>query len=676
MLQACPLVISRQLKRGGSLLLAAKVIVLSRLLHKTLSKPSDVPPIVDKLRDQLGSLRRRLLARIDRQLASTEVEVSSHVEAMCAFSLATSSTPTDVLKHFQSVRLEAIKSQFEEKVDVHDHILQALKLCVQTLQQAQVIFPALLSQALSKLKGNSLIRNTDVQGVLELNLSIHERWVAEEVRNYTPWPRHDELQKPEAERLMKAWAKQAMASTVKGMGGALANLKDLRSVVKLRQEMVEVWLASSKRAPGLDPARVLDELRETLNDRITALIKQTATGVRTLVDGMYEAIHEWSPAAHVRTSLWDGSLTSADISDGATVFKKAVINANRGCNKPILDLVSIYKTWTDSVVEIRQIIKEIRDIRWDDDLDVDEDDDLGLDSRQSLLSEDDPLVLEEALEEALSKSFGQLHQALSKLVGLVEDTDPEADKKSIFLLRILRETRQQLPRLGIKTSAIQAAQPFSSDIIEPLHRKLAQKVATTPVESYKSSLSRTLKSKKCPGRALWEGTPSLPIRPSPKAFKFLGNLTQSMADAGGDVWAPGAVRTFKAVLRVEARTLLQATITQLLAGEQPPTNGTGTAHDITQQDATASQQQEGNDKDASSSKEDHAARRDNVIQLLFDLAYLQCAFNQPGESADISLVEPAQLRDELQLDAAALTHLQESSKEYWKKTYLLFALLS
>ena len=95
-------------------LLISKVLVISRLVHKALSQSESKPPIVDQLWEKLLSARRQLLRRIDRRLASTTGDTASLTESMCAYALATSSTPSDVLKHFHKVRKDKM-------VNEHDH---------------------------------------------------------------------------------------------------------------------------------------------------------------------------------------------------------------------------------------------------------------------------------------------------------------------------------------------------------------------------------------------------------------------------------------------------------------------------------------------------------------------------------------------------------------------------
>ena len=50
-----------------------------------------------------------------------------------------------------------------------------------------------------------------------MKLDIHEHWISEEVRQYTPYPRTDELQKAGAERLLRTWGKAALKAYLAGL---------------------------------------------------------------------------------------------------------------------------------------------------------------------------------------------------------------------------------------------------------------------------------------------------------------------------------------------------------------------------------------------------------------------------------------------------------------------------
>ena len=243
---------TRLMKREGTYLLIAKVLVISRLLHKALSQSKNKPPIVDQLWEKLLSVRRKLVRRIDKRLASTTGEITSLVESMCAYALVTSSPPTDVLNHFHKSRLDKMNSDLKRGGDeLAKHSTSALKLCIQTCLDTQTIFPRRLADGLAKLKTQPLIQDSGVRDLYELNLDVHARWIGDEARNYTPWPRHDELQRPEAERILHRWSRDAIAAFLKGIKTALDSEERLKEVAHLRQELIETWILSGSRMAGV-----------------------------------------------------------------------------------------------------------------------------------------------------------------------------------------------------------------------------------------------------------------------------------------------------------------------------------------------------------------------------------------------------------------------------------------
>ena len=324
-----PVVMTRLMKTGGSYLLIAKVLVISRLLHKSLlSQPSHKAPIVGQLWERLLSVRRKLLRRIDKRLSSTQGETASLVESMCAYALATSSTPTDVLHHFHKMRLEKMNSELRAGGDeLAKHGISALKLCIQTCLDTQTIFPRRLAEALSKLKAHPLIQDPDIRGLYELNLDVHDRWLGDEARNYTPWPRHDELQRPEAERILHRWSKDVIAAFLKGIQKALEQEERLKEVADLRQELIETWILSGSRMAGVKSANVLDDLRDTMNDKLETIVRSRTNGLQDVVAELSNQLDAVSSSDKaVALSLWDTTTKASDLSNGAQIFKSTILN--------------------------------------------------------------------------------------------------------------------------------------------------------------------------------------------------------------------------------------------------------------------------------------------------------------------------------------------------------------
>ena len=679
-LQSCPIVMTRLLKKGGSSLLIAKVLVLSRLLHKALSQTANKPPFVDNVGDQLGSLRRKLLSRIDKHLSSPTADTSTLVENMCAFSLATSSTPTDVLRHFHHVRMEAIVEAFEPHKKVQEHILNSLELCVRTLQDTQAIFPRRLADSLAKLKLHPLMQDPDVRAITELNLDIHERWIVNEARNYTPWPRHDELQRVDAEKLLKSWANHAISSFLKGMKDVLSHVQDPKAVAKLRRQLFETWLASGSGVPGLKSSGVLDDLRVAINSHLGSIVHVRAQGLHIIISEISKILENWSATnREIKTSLWDNSTTSMEISNGAESFKQAVLDKSHGRNDYVLRIVSMYQQWADSVLEAKSIIKEMREARWDEDFGDsadDSDDEFGLDSKQALLSEDDPRSLEEKVQEVISEALLELQKNLKTLIArLTSDTQESSLPQAIFLLRVLREVSERIPRLGLKdTWSTSPSLPFASPLVEPLHNALATSISQSALDSLKRCLRKFSTSRRILSRTLWEGNPPLPVQPSPGTFKFLHTLSKDMGVCGSDLWAPGAVRTIKSVAGTEVCNLLKECANSIQAEDETLVVYNRQINSIKQEGDEDDQQVEDE-----STIDKCEVKKEKLTQLLFDISYLQrcLSLSDHGSSSDEHFDTLSEATCQAaSLDEAGRVRLRKSAADYRKRTYLLFALLS
>ncbi|KAF2491293.1 hypothetical protein BU16DRAFT_529846 [Lophium mytilinum] len=674
-LQSCPNVMTRLLKKKGSSLLIAKILVMSRLLHKSLSQSTNKPPYVDQIRDQLASLRGRLLRRIDKQLSSPAADISILVENMCAFALATSSTPTDVLRHFHGVRKDAIADSFEHEENVQGFILKALKLCVKTLQDTQAIFPRRLADSLAKLKLQPLMRDPEIRNITELNLDIHERWLSDEARNYTPWPRHDELQRAEAEKLLKTWAKDAISVFLKNTKTALSRVEDLRAVAALRKELFETWLASGNRVPGLKSSAVLDDLRDVINAQLSTIVSKRAGELKRVSSAIATILERWPvDETNTNTSLWNTTTSSLDIGAGAETFKNGILTRTHGRTELVQRVVAAYETWTGQVLEVRSILKEMIDVRWDNDLgddSADSDDEFGLDSKQGILSEDDPRKIDEAMQEALSKAMSELQKRVEGLITeLAADAQVDAMTQAIFLVRVLREITDRHSRLALRSRGKDSDfRPFSSSLIEPLHLIVTNNVLKSPLSTYKSRLDKSASSKVTRGRILWEGNPQLPVQPSPSTFRFLHDLNQEMGRYGGDLWAPGAVRTIK---RVGSKKLCEVLKTSVDMVTSRPVSSP-------REETTTPTPDENGVAVENVVYADTDVKKDKAVQLLFDILYLQRCVGLSDHSIPTQAnFEPLldTLSTAASLDSVAREKLAKSATDYRKRTYLLFALLS
>lgn len=678
-LRNAPTVMARLMRRDGSYLLIAKILVISRLIHKALSQTKDKSPIVDQLWERLLSMRRKLLRRIDKRLASTVGETGNLVESMCAYALATSSAPSDVLQHFHKMRLEKVVSELKRGDDeLAKHGISALKLCIQTCLDTQTIFPRRLAESLSKLKTQPLIQDSDVRGLYELNLDVHDRWLGDEARNYTPWPRHDELQRPEADRILHRWSKDAIAAFLKGIKRALDGEDRLKEVAHLRQELIETWILSGSRMAGVKSTNVLNDLRDTMNDKLEGIVRERTQGLRSVVSELTTELDKFSTTDDSSLSLWNHTAKSSDLSNGAQNFKSVILNTYQGRISSVTSLTTAFDKWMESVLEVRGIVKSMKEARWDDtfadDVDDDSDDEFA-DSKQTLLSNDDPRLLEEVTQDALSEALQNLGKSFSSIVDK-SASDSSAIQRGVYMLRVVREIGDRIPRLKLQDKSTPLASPFAPESLQTLYNAITTSIELPTTAAYRKSLSTSLKTR-TNSHLLWEGNPPLPSQPSPTAFRFLRELNESMASLGSDLWAPAAVDVLKESVAEHVEEVLQDHVVKIKSKsiatvkededeekdeKESKVNGAEPAVNGDSNHATATQP----------SDKSNELQKQRLKQVLFDALYTQRFVAKPDDEDAFDVVRKV----DLDLDEAAMNRLKKNAADYAKKTYLLFAMLA
>ncbi|KAF2688563.1 hypothetical protein K458DRAFT_293085 [Lentithecium fluviatile CBS 122367] len=683
-LRNCSMVMARLLKGEGSHLVVAKVLVLARLLHKALSGNAVTPPIVGQLWDRVLSARRRLLRRIDQRLASPTCDAAALVETMCAYALATSSTPTQLLRHFHKARLDRIVGLLHRGPDELPTCgMGALRLCIQTCQDTHTIFPRRLADSLARLKAHPLVQDADVRALYELNLDVHDRWMGDEARNYTPWPRHDELQRAEAEKILHQWSKQAIAAFLGGIRKALKNEHRLEQLASLRQELVETWILSGSRMAGVKSANVLDDLRATINTHLEGIVRSHAQNLSSVVSGVSQMLKSRSAAPPTASlSLWGSVPKTAHLTNGAASFKSEILNTHQGRDNSVIDVVSTFDAWMSSVLQVKSIIKSMKEARWDDtfaDDDEDEDsndDDFG-DSRQTLLSDDDPRLLEEATQEALTQALRYLGESFVQIVGELTAREPVADVQEMcFVLRVMREISEKIPTLRLQEKATPLATPFTLELLKPLHVTLAKQVVQSPTKLYEKMLTRAVKTASN-SHILWEGHPSLPAQPSPGAFSYLQGLTKAMAAHGSDLWAPASVSVLKRIASEELATLLRSNLNDVVKTCDKSESTTELAIEGDRENGVADTSP---GLHPSGERTARAAllspsvevRDQKLKQAAFDALFIQRFLGSIGNGDPLDEL----LKNVDALEENTMVRLKKSAADYAKKTYLLFALLA
>lgn len=645
-------------------MLAAKVLVISRLLHKKLSQRAKPPPYLDSVRNRLASLRRRLLARIDKRFQSVEVVGDFLIEAMCAFALATSSSPTDVLRHLHHVRLEAMIQQGQKINDDGQGILQALGIYIKTLNDTKKYIPGQLANALQVLKSTPLFKSRDLHSLMELNLDVHEQWIGDDINTFTPYIRHDDLQALEASRILKEWAEQALSSFFEELQSNIQSIEDFKVLMRLRIRVLQHWLSNSQYSKGIQVSEVLEGLRTVFNSRLIRLIKVQTLSLEKLGLVVGETLqNQQNGSSGFCPSLWASSMTSMEISDGAKHFTTTLLERSKGRNEALRTSSLEYTAWLQRIEAIEEMVNGMRKIRWDDEIDAIEADDDLLDDKQILLSEDDPRLLQDELLDSLEKSYSSFQASIRERVLEIEGSD--RGQQAVHLLRIWREVRQHVPMSFQRPD-------LGLDSIPQLQQIIAEAAITSPLQACEKRLQKMQASSQVLGRPLWEGTPELPVIPSSWVFRLLHELVISMMTFGSDIWSPQATDILKRKLKIGLASQLRA-----LAPSVTQANGS-VIEEPKNADTEPSEIQENSATGENEERDSRDTNADSKIQQVFDILYIIHATSEKGQMVgdDGLMVIQRSFEEEVDLAEGSMMRIGKQAEEYWKRTSLLLALLA
>jgi hypothetical protein len=656
-------IIARLIPTDGSVLVTAKLLVLSRLLQKSLSQLQPDSELIESLRKRLAALRRRVLTAIDKRLGNPEATWKLLIDDMSAFCLTTNATPSDILRHLHAVRLKAINEFLHSTEDSADGPVKAVECLIDTLRVSQVIFPKRLSDTLSRLKDAPLLQSKDVVAIEELELRLHDPWIPEDLRNYTPWPRHDELKEGESKKQIRTWAKQAVNTLQTGLAEALEKETDFPQILKQRESIFHILPWTDTDMPGLILTEVVDDFRSIFTNRLEALIKSNAEQLSTITSALSTSLASLDGKIS-STSLWDDDLTLMDAHNGAFAFKTALLRAFQGADPASIAFTEQYDQWSKSMAQVESTIKSMRASRWEADLDDPE----NVEERTQLLSQDDPNMLSTTFKAQQSEALKVLTSTLTALATEAPSSTHPV-RQATLLLRLTRSLPLSLP----------------ASALTPLHEQLASHVSFATLGVLEKSLARLAAAESLASSTLWEGTPALPVSVLPGTYRFLREVCAAMEGVGSDIWgSSGCLDRLRHALSEGVAQLAEEAVSDILErkerekkvkenGEKKPKED---KEELKEGSEKESEDQEGakeeEDEEVNHEQEEIEARKQLVAakltQVVYDTKYLFTALRSTS-SATPNLVKIADL------PASSLARIDKSAAEYWKRTYLLFAII-
>lgn len=647
-LQSALRMVSRIVKSGGDALQASKLLVLSRLLFKSVSDDRDAPSILEELRRKLASLRKKLLSFIAESMVRPSEDKHWQVNVLRAYALVTSSVPKDALRHFLQVRYEQLDSRSDSLSE--NDIFSMLDLYSQTLLDTRDLFPRRFSEALEQLAKSPLIHDEQVRSAYELNLDVYGQWISEDVRTFTPWVRHDQLSAKEVSDALAAWSKQAQECLLRGVEEFLEGENDAVAVAKARHKLLSKYMSLSGKLRDGQHSKTIHGLRETFLRKLQNLSVQAAEFGDANFDLLLNASDSQPNNASLQ-SMWDLASGDTDLGQGALKFRQSIVQNRNSRTAPIQAASKRLDDWLEQIDMILDLVDNMRAEKWDDDLDLELDDIEDSNDLLQSLNKSDPNELQRSLSDAAVNTLNILGSSA---------TSDAAEQSPAFSVRILREVNQRHRALGSRLAV-----PISEVPVVALHQNLAQFVAKDAIDEYTQSATKEVRVAK----DLWDGSPPLPVQPSPAVFRFLKSLHEAMSSAGSDLWSLHAVQELKGHAIQSLSTVLNQSSFKALAPDSSLANGHAEDGD-----------RENDGENLTNGINAHdGTTKDRILQNLFNVQYLGRVFQHRDqhESKDEGLEEVARaISAELELDEASKQRLEKNANDYWRRSYLLFGLLA
>jgi len=415
-----------------------------------------------------------------------------------------------------------------------------------------MIFPDLLGASLRVLGSKPVLKNENIVSIAELDLDIHEQWFSEEVRNFTPYTRQDTSQQEHTDALIKTWGNDALNALTETFQSDLANENALKDVALMRKEVLQTWLTSKRDARGMNTRQVLEELRLPFTSRMEHLIKDALSGLKESISTpITEVLENWSSSASDVSvlSLWEPSALSMDTSDGAMMFREAIVDRRMGTSTSIKAILQAFEQRAKVLEDVQTVIRDMKSSRWEDDFDDDDDeDDADYESTRDSLTRIDPQELQVILVDS-TKTFVQSieHFFTTQLESRIEDCSSPSSP-GLWTLRIIRGLRLRLPRLLAPINKQLSQTLLCQDLVVSLQASIKDTIDSKTTGTLTTSLN-TLVSSNRQARILWDGAPLLPVMPTPATFRYLRVVVKEMETLGTDLWNPELARLLKRTLQ-------------------------------------------------------------------------------------------------------------------------------
>ena len=639
LLSKCPLVTSGLLNKKTSLLLAAKLLAISRHLISVVRKQQvgadQVYPELRSREASLDEISRRLKVRLDGYLARTSGSTTEIAQVLAAQALVRDQGASQVISRFQDLRIKKLHTIFKQTTSRHQRCEIALHHLLDSLNQIHAFRDGVLSKTWRGISQNAVLVDPLVLQITELNLSALQSQLPPEITGYRLRFSGSVAYDVDAEgfnqRISDAFCRELR--TVLKDCTSLPEAFDLRnsllharpnhgsrsaynkSMFQTVMRLFDEWLTQHV----TDEARRLDEVLETFE----TVIADTSS-VPAQKDS---SIH----------SPWHPSLAPSSSSLNHEDYMQSIVRTSQGYTDQLSSIVEKLDAYVMRIHATRRSIASTRQHHVDQS-DSDSEDDTESETendgagsprpgKRRTSATKGPKLLS-AMEDSTTQAIIEMRNRLEGFLTEELEKEPETSKIGI-LIRSEREISRRLKLLQPQVEL----NPFKPS--EQLLSLLVERTISEPMATLRRGYVRSIRSPVA--RKLWVGEPAKPSLPSSAMFRFLTDLTNAMSIVGQDL------RTgfFRQMLHRAVRRAVEDILELGTAVEK------------------VIKPERGDEEDGV----DNLA----MLQVEFDRCYLQEAMGSSLSDKHDQTQETSPLPD---------PDLASRAAAYWKRTHLLFSIVS
>lgn len=530
-----------------SVLLASRMITIARLLVKHLEQDYGSFKTGQWLTTRLKGGRQQLLNCIDAIFVRPTTSLSNLIQAAGAYCLTTSSSSTDAVRHFYSLRAQRLaqgptegeysKPQLKSDLKQRCHYFIASVTAIKALTGRGVV------DLLNSLQKHPILEDQDLLAIETLHLDSIKNLLPSDILSFTPYFKRSTSLPSELRASLQQWVNEVSKHLLKHIEITIQK-SPLRSVIKTRQLVLDILLPSC--FSTLSHGIITTSIRELFSARIVNLIQQQAQTLESLGANISSVLQSTQPSEQ---TIWQSDLPRKLTTQPPPSCLRDIRRSHLGISDNLTTYLDKLRTWLLTCRQTRQQIENLSKIRWQDKIEeYDEEDEEAAQELVSSLSKADPAkylrIFNQAADEAADAYIANINTLASSLA---QPTNTTQDKNNTddnttqpaksdstnsltptqipTLLRITRETTHILTSLLPN----KPMQPLYTATIT-LHTSLARYTANT--------LFNTLN---LPSHQF---TP--PDLPSAVTTSLLKMLCTLMTTTGGiDIWTAAATAKLK-----------------------------------------------------------------------------------------------------------------------------------